>query len=133
MGITNMAATIPGFAVPAFVGVMTHGKVRVKLQNINYIMLRTTQISLRIAIISLTQSRHDNDDNSTVHLSHFQPGLGPWHVVFGVTAGLLLVEFMVYTMFASGEEQPWNKDKEEEDSVSNHEAIELNKDNDMKA
>ena len=54
-------------------------------------------------------------------------------MVFGVTAGLLLVEFMVYTMFASGEEQPWNKDKEEEDSVSNHEAIELNKDNDMKA
>jgi hypothetical protein len=27
MGITNMAATIPGFAVPALVGVLTHGVV----------------------------------------------------------------------------------------------------------
>jgi hypothetical protein len=27
MGITNMAATIPGFLVPALVGVLTHGKV----------------------------------------------------------------------------------------------------------
>ena len=27
MGITNMAATIPGFLVPAVVGALTHGKV----------------------------------------------------------------------------------------------------------
>ena len=27
MGITNMAATIPGFLVPALVGILTHGKV----------------------------------------------------------------------------------------------------------
>ena len=27
MGITNMAATIPGFLVPAIVGALTHGKV----------------------------------------------------------------------------------------------------------
>ena len=63
-------------------------------------------------------------------LNNFQPGLGPWHVVFGVTAGLLLVEFVVYAIFASGEEQPWNKEK---DSASNHENIELNKDNERKA
>jgi hypothetical protein len=28
MGITNMAATIPGFAVPALVGALTHDNVR---------------------------------------------------------------------------------------------------------
>ena len=28
MGISNMAATIPGVAVPAIVGILTHGKVR---------------------------------------------------------------------------------------------------------
>ena len=27
MGITNMAATIPGFVVPALVGTLTHGRV----------------------------------------------------------------------------------------------------------
>ena len=27
MGITNMAATIPGFLVPTVVGALTHGKV----------------------------------------------------------------------------------------------------------
>ena len=27
MGITNMLATLPGFLVPAIVGVVTHGKV----------------------------------------------------------------------------------------------------------
>jgi len=30
MGFTNMAATIPGFLVPALVGVLTHGKVVAK-------------------------------------------------------------------------------------------------------
>jgi hypothetical protein len=29
MGITNMAATIPGFAVPALVGALTHANVSI--------------------------------------------------------------------------------------------------------
>jgi hypothetical protein len=32
MGITNMAATIPGFVVPALVGAMTHDNVSIFLQ-----------------------------------------------------------------------------------------------------
>ena len=28
MGITNMAATVPGLLVPAVVGALTHGKVK---------------------------------------------------------------------------------------------------------
>ena len=31
MGITNMAATIPGFLVPMFVGMVTQGRVRVRI------------------------------------------------------------------------------------------------------
>ena len=56
MGITNMCATIPGFAVPALVGGLTHGV----------------------------------------------PGLAPWHTVFYITAGLLFLEFLIFTLFASG-------------------------------
>eukprot|EP00095_Tigriopus_kingsejongensis_P005794 maker-scaffold88_size394946-snap-gene-2.23 protein:Tk05794 transcript:maker-scaffold88_size394946-snap-gene-2.23-mRNA-1 annotation:"hypothetical protein DAPPUDRAFT_52115" len=73
MGISNMAATIPGFAVPAFVGVLTHG----------------------------------------------QTGTGPWHIVFYATAGLLGLEFVLYSLLASGEEQPWNKGNEVEDTEAN--------------
>ena len=40
----------------------------------------------------------------------FQPGIGPWHTVFYLAAGLLLLEALIFTAFASGVEQPWNKD-----------------------
>jgi ACS family sodium-dependent inorganic phosphate cotransporter len=67
MGITNMAATIPGFLVPALVGILTHGKV----------------------------------------------GLTPWHTVFYLTSGLLGAEFLIFTIFATSIEQPWNRPKGE--------------------
>ena len=57
------------------------------------------------------------------HFSQFQSGLAPWHLVFGVTAALLLVEFVVYALFASGEEQPWNKNAPKE---KDEETVELN-------
>lgn len=66
MGISNMAATIPGVGVPAIVGLLTHGET----------------------------------------------GLGPWHIVFYGTAAILAVELVVFTLMASGEEQPWNKGPE---------------------
>jgi ACS family sodium-dependent inorganic phosphate cotransporter len=67
MGITNMAATIPGFLVPALVGILTHGK----------------------------------------------PGLAPWHTVFYLTSGLLCAEFLIFTIFGTSQEQPWNRPKGE--------------------
>jgi hypothetical protein len=39
-----------------------------------------------------------------------------------LTAGLLLLEFVIFTIFASGEEQPWNRFHEQEHRDS---AIEL--------
>ena len=66
MGITNMVATVPGFVVPAFVGGLTHGKVRG-----NYRLC-------------------DGENN----LFLFQLGIAPWHIIFYTTAGLLFVEFI---------------------------------------
>ena len=37
-----------------------------------------------------------------------EPGLAPWHTVFYMTSGLLILEFFVFTFFASSEEQFWN-------------------------
>uniref|UniRef100_A0A1I8QB07 Major facilitator superfamily (MFS) profile domain-containing protein n=1 Tax=Stomoxys calcitrans TaxID=35570 RepID=A0A1I8QB07_STOCA len=35
--------------------------------------------------------------------------IGAWRVIFFVTLALFTIEFFIYTMFGSGEEQPWNK------------------------
>ena len=43
----------------------------------------------------------------------FQAGVGPWHLVFYGTAVSLALEFVIFTLFASGEEQPWNRKQEE--------------------
>lgn len=39
----------------------------------------------------------------------FQQNIGAWRVIFFVTIALFTIEFLVYTIFGSGEEQPWNK------------------------
>jgi len=41
-------------------------------------------------------------------MTHGVPGLGPWHQIFYLTAGLLLLEAVEYGLFASAEEQAWN-------------------------
>lgn len=43
--------------------------------------------------------------------------ISAWRIIFFVTIGLYIIEIVVYTLFGSGEEQPWNrvnKNKEEE-------------------
>ncbi len=42
-------------------------------------------------------------------MTHGRNDLGPWHNVFYLTAGLLLLELVLYTLMASGVEQSWNK------------------------
>nr|XP_040577086.1 LOW QUALITY PROTEIN: sialin-like [Lepeophtheirus salmonis] len=41
-------------------------------------------------------------------LTHGTFGLAPWHLIFYTTSGILLLELVVYSIMASGEEQPWN-------------------------
>ena len=38
-----------------------------------------------------------------------QHGIQPWHTIFYITAALLIAEFIVFTLFASGVEQEWNR------------------------
>lgn len=38
-----------------------------------------------------------------------QQSLGQWQIIFFTTSAVLLVELVVYSFLASGEEQPWNR------------------------
>ena len=42
-------------------------------------------------------------------LFSIQQTLGQWQIIFYTTAAVYIVEFIVYGMLASGEEQPWNR------------------------
>jgi ACS family sodium-dependent inorganic phosphate cotransporter len=42
-------------------------------------------------------------------LTHGNPSHERWQIIFCVTAAIYIVQFIFYTLFASGEEQPWNK------------------------
>merc|ERR1711872_875642 len=42
-------------------------------------------------------------------MTHGVSGLGPWYQIFYLTAGLLLLEALEYGIFASAEEQSWNR------------------------
>lgn len=44
----------------------------------------------------------------------FQQTIGAWRVIFFVTIVLYIIEAVVYTLFGSGEEQPWNKSQARE-------------------
>ena len=41
-------------------------------------------------------------------LTEGQTGLAAWHIVFYLTAGILIIEAVVYTLLGSGELQQWN-------------------------
>ena len=51
------------------------------------------------------------------------PGLAPWHTVFYMTSSLLLLEFFVFTFFASSEEQFWNLPAESSKVENNEELL----------
>ncbi|XP_024941551.1 putative inorganic phosphate cotransporter isoform X2 [Cephus cinctus] len=44
-------------------------------------------------------------------LTHGNQTIEAWRIIFFVTIGLYVLEIIVYTIFGSGEEQPWNKAK----------------------
>lgn len=41
--------------------------------------------------------------------SYKQQTISAWRIVFFVTIVLYIIEIIIYTLFGSGEEQPWNK------------------------
>lgn len=93
MALTNTAATLPGIIVPIFVGEITHGNVR--------------------KIILFIQTNFNNVFLFFL-LSLLQQTIGAWRVIFFVTIVLYIIEMIAYTLFGSGEEQPWNKSQARE-------------------
>ncbi|XP_055854295.1 putative inorganic phosphate cotransporter isoform X2 [Episyrphus balteatus] len=57
--------------------------------------------------------------------------IGAWRVIFGVTIVLFTIEFIVFTLFGSGEEQSWNKTiaKHDAESAKHDESTPLKKNN----
>lgn len=47
-------------------------------------------------------------------LTHGNQTISAWRVIFFVTIGLYIIEILAYTLFGSGEEQPWNRVPEQE-------------------
>ncbi|KAJ8943525.1 hypothetical protein NQ318_023035 [Aromia moschata] len=46
-------------------------------------------------------------------LTHTDPSIASWRIIFWTTVALYIVEIVVYMLFGSGEEQKWNKVEEE--------------------
>ncbi|XP_053973798.1 putative inorganic phosphate cotransporter isoform X2 [Hylaeus volcanicus] len=111
VAITNCVATIPGFVVPIFVGKLTHGNV-------------SNCISVLLFIHSnLNAQEYFKYNNNTLFVDYFiyfylQQTIGAWRIIFFATVGLYIVETIVYTIFGSGEEQPWNKTKPTDEEAS---------------
>ncbi|XP_029040593.2 putative inorganic phosphate cotransporter [Osmia bicornis bicornis] len=51
-------------------------------------------------------------------LTHGNQTIGAWRIIFFVTVGLYIIEIIVYTIFGSGEEQPWNETKLTDEEAS---------------
>ncbi|KAF3430368.1 hypothetical protein E2986_10115 [Frieseomelitta varia] len=51
-------------------------------------------------------------------LTHGNQTIGAWRIIFFATVTLYIIEILVYTIFGSGEEQPWNKTKPNDDEAS---------------
>ncbi|KAG6464276.1 hypothetical protein O3G_MSEX014403 [Manduca sexta] len=50
-------------------------------------------------------------------LTHGNQTISAWRVIFFVTIGLYIIEIVVYTLFGSGEEQPWNRVPERKEDI----------------
>ncbi|XP_013180262.1 PREDICTED: sialin [Papilio xuthus] len=48
-------------------------------------------------------------------LTHGNQTISAWRIIFFVTIGLYIIEIIVYTLFGSGEQQPWNNPPENQD------------------
>jgi len=43
------------------------------------------------------------------YLTHDDPTIGSWRIIFFVTIALYIIQIISYLTLGSGEEQPWNK------------------------
>ena len=69
---------------------------------------------------------------STIINEWLQPGIQPWHTAFYITAGLLVLESLIFLIFGSGEEQSWNHDPLENNKIIKLEDYEYKQNGDGK-
>lgn len=50
-------------------------------------------------------------------LTHDDPTIGSWRIIFFVTIALYIIEIVAYLLLGSGEEQPWNKLEGDKDGL----------------
>lgn len=50
---------------------------------------------------------------------NLQQTIHAWRIIFYVTAVLLIIEMIVYTIFGSGVQQPWNEPEKRETDEEN--------------
>lgn len=104
MAITNTVATLPGIIMPLFVGAVTHGNVSFNLAEFEYFFLEFGNSHILTICFGFY-----------LLFSHrMQQTISAWRIIFFVTIGLYIIEIIVYTLFGSGEEQPWNKSQARE-------------------
>ncbi|XP_034473845.1 sialin-like [Drosophila innubila] len=61
-------------------------------------------------------------------VTHGNQNIGAWRIIFGVTIVLFILEFLVFVIFGSGAEQPWNRSGAKEETEAKDEKTPL-KDN----
>lgn len=57
------------------------------------------------------------------HVTDGNQTISAWRKIFFTTIGLYVIELVTYTIFGSGEEQPWNKVETEEDKKESHKPL----------
>lgn len=61
--------------------------------------------------------------------SYLQQTIEAWRISFFVTVALYVVEMVVYTIFGSGEEQPWNRVKSSDEENASEQTLPLKEKN----
>ncbi|KAA0202901.1 hypothetical protein HAZT_HAZT011921 [Hyalella azteca] len=62
-------------------------------------------------------------------ITHNNQTVEAWRLIFYITLGIFLFEFIFYVIFASGELQEWAKPKSEERNAGEHRLLEKNESN----
>ncbi|KAJ8714908.1 hypothetical protein PYW08_004889 [Mythimna loreyi] len=57
------------------------------------------------------------------YVTHGNQTISAWRKIFFTTIGLYVIELVTYTIFGSGEEQPWNKVETEEEKKESHKPL----------
>lgn len=108
MGITNTFANLTGFAAPYVAGLLINDDV-----SLNGSLIKVGKNSL-CGIMSVC----------ICFFFVFQPSIQNWQYVFFIAAGIYFFDVIIYVIFASGEEQSWNRPKKGDSHQQNHHQLE---------